>query len=298
MGFHALRPLVHAGHRPVFCLNDAWPLAFRPRADPRTRLGRLLSTVLDSASWNGVAMDRCVFVSAALRRRIEAAGVPVKGVVCRQGVDTAQFVARPPQRLSRAPRLLFVGRLHRDKACDVAIDACSQLRRRGLQATLTIVGTGEAAERARLEDRVRTQNVQGAVAFDEARARRELPAIYRGHDVLLFPSRWQEPAGLVPLEALACGLPVVAHPTGGACEVLSHEDNCLVAPDGLAMARSVARLFRSPELVRRLHRGGLETTRHTVSLAGYVQGIERELALAAHASRSARTMRTPLTASL
>ncbi len=79
-------------------------------------------------------------------------------------------------------------------------------------------------------------------------------------DVLLFPGRWEEPWGLVPLEAMACGCPVVATGRGGSREYLEDGYNCLLVPgQPEALARAVRRLSDDPALRERLRAGGLAT---------------------------------------
>jgi glycogen synthase len=80
---------------------------------------------------------------------------------------------------------------------------------------------------------------------------------------VLFPVTWQEPWGLVPLEAMAVGRPVVATATGGAAEYLVDEHNALVvAPgDADALAAAVRRLAEDGSLRERLREGGAETAR-------------------------------------
>ena len=78
-----------------------------------------------------------------------------------------------------------------------------------------------------------------------------LAGVYAGADALLFCVEWPEPFGLVPLEAMAVGTPVVATGTGGSAEYLRDGENCLLVEPGDADARSpraVRRLAGDPEL--------------------------------------------------
>jgi glycosyltransferase involved in cell wall biosynthesis len=91
--------------------------------------------------------------------------------------------------------------------------------------------------------------------------------------------RWEEPWGLVPLEAMASGCPVIATGRGGSGEYLVDGENCLLvsAEDPAALATAVSRLAESPELRRRLRAGGAETApRHTERV--FNADVERHLA--------------------
>src|SRR5207237_9395128 len=80
-------------------------------------------------------------------------------------------------------------------------------------------------------------------------------------DALLFPVLWDEPFGLVPIEAMACATPVIATGTGGSAEFLEHEANCLLVPrgDARALAAAVQRLAGDHELRTHIVAGGLRT---------------------------------------
>lgn len=82
--------------------------------------------------------------------------------------------------------------------------------------------------------------------------------IYNTSDIVVVPSRWQEPLGLVAIEALACRKPVVATRVGGLPEIIDDETTgYLVAPqDVTAMTDRVQRLIRDPSLRRRMGDAG------------------------------------------
>jgi glycosyltransferase involved in cell wall biosynthesis len=123
--------------------------------------------------------------------------------------------------------LLFVGRLVSVKGADLAIEALRRLHERGVHTTLTICGDGP--ERDALERQVREAGLQGAVTFEGWTNPDELAACYRRAELLLVPSRY-EPFGIVALEAIASGCPVVAAATGGLPEAVG-DCGILVAPD-------------------------------------------------------------------
>ena len=98
------------------------------------------------------------------------------------------------------------------------------------------------------------------------RDRAELPELYAAADAVVFPVRWSEPWGLVPLEAMGIGRPVVASGRGGSAEYLRDGVNCLLCdpdrPDTLASA--VRRLAADPGLRSELVATGRQTaSQHT-----------------------------------
>jgi glycosyltransferase involved in cell wall biosynthesis len=138
--------------------------------------------------------------------------------------------------------LLFVGRLVSVKGADVAIEALRQLRETGVDTTLTICGDG--SERDALERQVADAGLADRVTFEGWTDPDALAEQYRTAELLLIPSRY-EPFGIVALEAIASGCPVVAARTGGLPEAV---DDCglLVPPeDAEALADAVERARRS-----------------------------------------------------
>jgi glycosyltransferase involved in cell wall biosynthesis len=107
---------------------------------------------------------------------------------------------------ARSGAVIFVGRLVSDKGADILLEALS-----GSNVAVTIVGDGP--ERAALEAQARRLGV--AAKFTDALGGRALAALLNDHCVLVVPSRWEEPFGIVALEAMACGcVPVVARSGG------------------------------------------------------------------------------------
>lgn len=152
------------------------------------------------------------------------------------------------------PCVLFVGRLVSAKG---PLDAVEAWRRGGLDLPLVLAGTGSA--RQEIERAAPEARVEGWVD------RRQLAALYRRARVVLFPCRWQEPFGIVGLEALTLGVPVAAWDSGGVVEWHPGAKHGLVARgdiDGLARAarqlvgsRAAAPPgFESGPLMDRLHR--------------------------------------------
>lgn len=147
-------------------------------------------------------------------------------------------------------RLLYVGRVTEQKGVGVAIEA--QQRIPG--ARLTLVGPVAPGY---LDGRPLPDGVE----LREPVPRSELAAVYAGHDVCLFPVTWSEPFGMVPLESMAVGTPVVATGTGGSAEFLTDGVNCLLTEPGdpAALAEAAARLLDNGGLRDRLVEAGRRT---------------------------------------
>ena len=110
--------------------------------------------------------------------------------------------------------LVFVGRLVSDKGCDLLLEALLLLGERGVRPSLTIVGTGP--EEAFLRQHVCRYGLENKVVFAGKKTGSELARLLRDHRILVVPSRWKEPFGIVALEGIACGCLVIASSGGGA----------------------------------------------------------------------------------
>jgi glycosyltransferase involved in cell wall biosynthesis len=98
-------------------------------------------------------------------------------------------------------------------------------------------------------------------------------------DALVFPVRWREPWGLVPLEAMAVGRPVVATGRGGSGEYLRHEENCLIFdPDaGPAALAAALRRLAGDELLRDRLRAAGTATVERIGVSAFDEAVEASL---------------------
>jgi glycogen synthase len=192
-------------------------------------------------------------------------------------------------------RLLYVGRVHRDKGIDIAVAALARL---APDATLTIVGACDEEYAAELRRQAASLGLSERVLLTGPAPVERLPSVYADCDVLLFPVRWEEPWGLVPLEAMGIGRPVVATATGGAVTYLRDEENALLigSEDPEALAQAVRRLAADEALRARLRAGGARSAEEH-SAARYEQSVVDELEHAAdgHGTRLSPTRPGSLT---
>jgi len=134
--------------------------------------------------------------------------------------------------------LLFVGRLVSVKGADVALNALAKLHAQGHEWSLTLCGDGP--ERAVLEWQAEQLGLRNHVHFAGWTAPRELAERYARAEATLVPSRY-EPFGIVALEALACGCPVVAARTGGLPEAVGPCGLLFTPGDASGLAQQVRR---------------------------------------------------------
>jgi len=131
----------------------------------------------------------------------------------------------------------FVGRLVSDKGAALLLQAIGHLHRDGLKIPLSIVGDGP--ERARLEDLARSLGIEKSVRFLGSYSPREIAAVLNETEVLVVPSIWEEPFGIVALEGIACGCVVVASRGGGLSEAVGRCGLTVPNGDVLALANAL-----------------------------------------------------------
>ncbi len=199
---------------------------------------------------------RYVFISAYSRDKARDKGgwrLP-DTAVAHSGIEDARFPAHAPH-ADFAHRLVYAGRLDPRKGIGTAIDALQHLP---AHATLTLTGRGDDADVAAFREQAAPYGDR--ITFADQVAHDELHEVYASGDVVLFPTSWPEPWGLVPIEAMSVGRPVVATGSGGSGEYLVDGENCVMfAPDDpVALAAAIERLA-DPALRARLHEGGART---------------------------------------
>lgn len=188
------------------------------------------------------------------------------------GIDERWFPVREPESREWAWRLLYVGRLDWAKGLRTLAVA---MRHMPEEASLEVIGTGDPDIVPKIRKIVEENASRAKVCFSSC-PRSELAQRYRAADVVVFPSEWNEPFGLVPLEAMACGVPVVATGTGGSGEYLRDGENCLLFPPGDpdGLASTIRRLSTDSRLRLEVSSGGSRTAAR-YSLRRAVDEIER-----------------------
>ena len=173
---------------------------------------------------------------------------------------------------ARTKELIFVGRLVSDKGADLLLEALALLDAR---PRLTI--TGDGPERAHLEKQAADLKLQLQVDFIGNQTSDQLAKILNEHQVLVVPSRWREPFGIVALEGIACGCAVVGSAEGGLAETIGQCGVTFPNGDARALADALARLLGDPVECDRLRRNASThlarfTPRHVAKI--YLEAME------------------------
>jgi glycogen(starch) synthase len=210
-----------------------------------------------------------VFNSRYTLERAREAGIDGPGMtIVHPGIDD-RFLDALPSRPWRW-RLAYLGRIDRQKGIDTAVGALAHLPP---EATLAVWGTGDERYVAEMEALAARLGAAERVRFEGFADGDRLRSAYADADAVLFPVRWNEPFGLVPLEAMGMGRPVVTTSRGGTAEFVRDGVNALVfdADDPGALAERVRRLATDDRLRSRLVHEG----RHTAGRYSAAEFAER-----------------------
>jgi glycosyltransferase involved in cell wall biosynthesis len=189
-------------------------------------LDRREQRILSAASRATAVVGISEYVAGALvaagldERRVRA--IHLDGIV-----DAIETRTPPP-----AGRLevLATGRLQEHKGFETAIRALALLRRRGVDARLTIVGWGPREDA--LRRLAAAEGCAADVVFAGRRAPADMPGVFDAASLVVVPSLTPEPFGRVAVEAFARGRPVVASDVGGLSEIVRHGETGFLVPPG------------------------------------------------------------------
>ncbi|WP_217545751.1 glycosyltransferase [Streptomyces sp. GbtcB6] len=286
-----VRPdLVHlhsakAGIAGRLAVRKRLPTVFQPHAWSFQAVGGFTSALaLRWERWGARWASRVVCVSEAERAAGVRAGIEAQWSVIPNGVDPQRYRPAPggaenirPAPLRgldpATPLVVCVGRLCRQKGQDVLLEAWNAVARRVRGARLALVGDGPDRD-------LLLRRAPASVLFAGGVA--DVVPWYQAADLVVLPSRWEGMA-LAPLEAMACGRPVVVTDVDGARESLppSLGPRCLVpAGNPTALAEALAALLLDPPLRESLgHQGRRHVlTGHDVRHAtGAVADLYRDL---------------------
>lgn len=180
--------------------------------------------------------------------------------------------AEPPRSsFSERNLLLFAGQIIRGKGVDVLLRSLAKVRGR-----FEAVIVGEGHHRAACEKLSRKLGLEERVKFTGFLAQSELRESYRETSVVVVPSVWPEPMGLVGLEAMRAALPVVAFDVGGISAWLRDGENGFLVPwmDTERFARRIDDLLADKTLAQTMGQRGLERVTRDFDFGRYIGALE------------------------
>lgn len=224
-----------------------------------------------------IAYDTVVFNSRFVRDWcLGREGWQVKHpVVIYGGVDVQKFNARSPENYRTPPKFLFAGRIDPEKDPLTCLEAVERLAKKGLPVQLTIAAGTSLHPDYERQVRQRAHALNGVVEWRPRVAQEEMPKLLKGYEVFVFISLMEGfPNAL--LEAMACGLAVIATRCGGPDEILVDGENCLLFPfgDAEALAERMERLINDPQLVIKLGQNAQRLVRERFTLDRYLDETE------------------------
>jgi glycogen synthase len=187
--------------------------------------------------------------SVAISRAV-AASFAINSVIIHNPYDARMFSAGALRDGQRSARLIFLGRLVSEKGVDILLQALAILQTRNSFPSLTIVGCGP--ELFAIQQLAKSLRLGDQVTFTGPKRGEELTALLRRHEILVVPSRYKEPFGVVALEGIACGCVVVGSRGGGLPEAIGPCGLTFQNGDVNALASALESLLLSPDERERL----------------------------------------------
>jgi len=178
--------------------------------------------------------------------------------------------------IKRDKELVFLGRLVSDKGTDILLEAMAKLKPLGLTPKLTIIGIGP--EESNLRQQANRLEIGDRIDFVGAKVEKELVQLLNAHQILVVPSRWQEPFGIVALEGIACGCVVVGSEGGGLKEAIGPCGPTFPNGDVQALTQTLVELLTdTSKLSTYRAKAASHLSRHTSKAVAkaYLQVLER-----------------------
>lgn len=249
---------------------------------PRTRFQKLLVEGVRVSFQRVIAkyarLDGIAVVSNFIGNFYAQAGFPPEIIrTVYLGYDESVFKPGPYHPLGNPVRLIFVGALWEGKGPQVAIEALYLLSQREdiPPVHLDIFGDGAEGFKQYLHRLILERGLSERVTFHGFVPWPQLVQAMHRSDILVFPSIWDEPFAAVPIQAMACGLPVVATWAGGTPEGFADGETALLVPpnDPQALADAIVRLVRDEDLRRKLRENGIRDAQERWGFEAYVNRL-------------------------
>lgn len=261
-----------AGCRCIWHLQDI--------VEPQHRLRRCLLSW-----WGGLVADNVVVISPPVLDQLTGSARG-RAVLVPNGVDLSLFRARQatsadgPLRAFAGDRLLvlLVGRLARWKGQHVLLEVARQMTEERSDIAFALVGdaaVGEPDYAAELQRFVRQHQLAGAVML--AGWQQDIARVYQQGDIVALTSTEPEPFGLVVIEAMASGLPVIATNHGGPAYIIEHGVTGILVPpaDVPSLVDAITHLAEAPDIRQRMAEQARSQVEQHFSIEAYVEQLQK-----------------------
>lgn len=220
-------------------LRLCWPVFFMRRPTVFAhhiwlKVGGVQDLRLGSLKRLACMTGQNVFVSSVLQKDV---GLP--GPIIPNAYDASTFRLMPE--VERDRDVAFLGRFVKVKGADTLVDAIGHLARQGMPLNATFIGDGP--EKTALKARAVSQGIEAHTEFPGLVRGVPLARLLNRHKIVVVPSRWEEPFGIVALEALACGCVVVVAESGALPEVIGPCGPTVPKNDAAALAGALRTLL-------------------------------------------------------
>jgi glycosyltransferase involved in cell wall biosynthesis len=290
LSYGALVVAKRAGTRVILTCHDTTAISTRKMMDTGTVPKLNLRQALRDNPFRNILIrtlinknvDRVVAVSKAIKVAFEAHGVHTVAVI-HNGIDTESW-REPPDTVANFKTshgllnsvVLFGGRLTRVKGSHKLMEVISIVRNRAPDVQLLVVGRkDEYAER--MLNYAREMGIAERVVFTDWLSGHELHQAFHAASVVVVPSLYLEPFGLVALEGMAAGKPVIATNLGGPKEiVVDGVTGYVVDPNNVAhMAEKIGELLQDKEKAANFGRQGRERAVKEFSIEKQIREYEK-----------------------
>jgi glycogen(starch) synthase len=233
------------------------------RGEPNTLFGQTIR----SATWVNAVSKATLFDTVQI-----VPDIINRSSVIYNGLEAPQI--RPQPLPFDQPQILCLGRLAQEKGIDLAINAFASIHSDFPNARLVIAGDGPA--KSELESQTAALGLQSKTKFTGWIQPENVPELVNQSTVVVMPSRYREPFGLVAIEAGQMGRPVVATHVGGLPEVVIHQETGLVCEkeSSTALAEAIAFLLDNPERASEMGEMGRKRALEVFNLENFVENYE------------------------
>lgn len=176
-----------------------------------------------------------------------------------------------PSTAKEKKKILFAGRLSKEKGLSILIEAMSILRKKHPEISLCIAGAGD--ENKNIQKQIAEAQLEDIIYMTGFHSREQIINLYAEASVVAIPSIGTENLPTVCIEAMAAGRPVVASVSGGIPEMVENEKTGILVPSGnpQALAQAIDRLLSNPRLIKEMGKAGRKKAEEEFNIKVYTR---------------------------